>query len=391
MNILLVNDFLQEVGGAERYFYDLKDLLIANGNEVEILGGRREDFRSFFGRFFSISFFKKTIKIILLKKVDVVHVHNCSRVVSPSVIVASKLLKVPVVMTLHDFHLYCPNTWAINSNNEICLKGYSFKCFHTCALAGDKKFLFFLKWIKVGLHRKIIKKYVDCFISPSTALKVFLERSLNLNKKIILLPYFMDSSKVKKQHNGKLEFKTNYFLFVGRLSKEKGADIAIMAIDIIKNKFNISDIRLLIIGDGPEKENLKNLTKEKKLEKNIFFLGKIDNKLIDDYYQKSTCVLIPSLWMENNPLVAYEAMRNSKPIIASNIGGLGDLIDDKKNGFLFVPGNKEELAKLMKSLYLDAGLSERMGSYGNKKLKKDYAENGHYSKLLKIYKNLLKK
>ncbi|GAH10061.1 unnamed protein product [marine sediment metagenome] len=163
-----------------------------------------------------------------------------------------------------------------------------------------------------------------------------------LDDKITYLPNFIEFNENKKIDFNKINSKQ--FLFIGRISKEKG-------INHLFKKEKLRDIKLNIIGDGPELENLRKIVINLRLDENIKFLGRIDNKELDQYYQESCAILMPSVWLENTPIVALESMKNKKPIIASNVGGYPDLIEQAKNGYLFEIGYYREMAKYIKKFY----------------------------------------
>jgi len=291
--------------------------------------------------------------------------------------------------------MYCPKTWGIFQDKKVCTKGYNILCpFYNCYTFKRGLIYFpyqFIKWLKVGLHRKIIKKYVDHFICPSRQLKEFMQSSLRIpTNKISYLPNFVEINKEEKINFEKINPKQ--FLFVGRISKEKGIDLAIKAICYLVKERNLKDIKFKIIGDGFELDRLKNMVEKLKMNRNIIFYGRINNDELYRYYQESVAVLMPSIWLENNPIVALEAMKNKKPIIASKVGGYTDLIEHDRNGYLFEMRSIEQISKCIQDLYKNKEKSMAMGEYGYQKLKKEFSREKHYQSLLDLYnrKNILK-
>lgn len=308
---------------------------------------------------------------------------------TPSPILAAKKCYVPIIVTLHDFHMVCPKTWMIYRNKQPCKYGFGWKCVisncYTLKMGIINFPYHWLKWLKVWLHRIIIKKYVDYFICPSKKLKELMQKTLKIpDDKITYLPNFIEFNENKKIDFNKINFKQ--FLFIGRISKEKGIDLAIKGINLLFKKEKLRDIKLNIIGDGPELENLRKIVINLKLDENIKFLGRINNKELDQYYQESCAILMPSVCLENIPIVALESMKNKKPIIASNVGGYPDLIEQAKNGYLFEIGDYREVAKYIKNFYNNKKLSIKLGECGFKKLKKDFGRETHYSQLMEIYR-----
>lgn len=389
--ILLINDYLSHIWWAEKVVYDIKQLLTEQWNTVLLLWGKntKDSFFSFVERYFSISYFFKTLTFFKKNEVDIIHAHAISRNISPSPLLAAKLKRKRIIMTVHDFHYYCPKTWGVRENWKICELWFNSTCFlRNCVTykRGIKNIPYhFLKWLKVWLHRIIIKHCVDVFICPSKKLQEYMIYSLKLPKeKVIYLPNFVEIPKNHSLDFSHVDPKT--FLYVGRISKEKWIDVAINAIVYLVKERNLTDIKLQIIWDGPEKERLEKLVSEKWLQNNIYFLGRIENEKLWDYYNSAIALLMPSVWLENNPLVAIEGMKYGKAILASNVGGFPDLVEDGKNGYLFPMGNHLALAEKILKLYDNTALSETMGKYGFEKLQREFGAEKYYEKVMEIYK-----
>jgi len=399
MKILFINDYLQKVGGTEKIIYDTKHLLENRGHEVKILGSQKSYTNSFwkscFSGWFNIYFFYKTKKLINQFSPEIVHIHGIHKILSPSVLFAARISNVPTVATIHDFYTICPKEWMIFQDKHECKYGFGWRCLVSdCYPHLKESKIFFwlkrpyhwLKWVKLAIYRKIIRTYVDCFISPSMPLNIWVAKSLKTDKNIYL-PNFVEINEKTKINS--TQINPCQFLFVGRLTKEKGAHIAIRAIETLAKKDRLKKIQLIIIGDGPERNSLEHLVQTRQLTQNIKFLGKVDHRKLHYYYQRSLAVLMPSICMENNPLVALEAMKYSKPIIASNTGGLADLIEHNKTGYLFRRENSLQMAKYIKKMYNNIKLSQKMGAAGFGKLEEKFSQKAYYKKLIKIYSQVI--
>ncbi len=385
MNVLMINDYKEKIGGAEQVVYYLKSLLEEKNHNVKIwtsdLDSQKESFFSIFNLkyYFKLKFFLKN------NHFDIVHIHKINSILSHSILL---LLKKRVILHIHDFSYVCPKL-GVTHDYKICpnyMKKYSLH--KKCMQYKERKIDFFYDFFKVlrlTLNRFLLKKYVDHFICPSKKLKELMQKTLKIpDDKITHLPNFIEFNENKKIDFNKINSKQ--FLFIGRISKEKGIAVAIKGINHLFKKEKLRDIKLNIIGDGPELENLRKIVINLKLDENIKFLGRIDNKELDQYYQESCAILMPSVWLENIPIVALESMKNKKPIIASNVGGYPDLIEQAKNGYLFEIGDYREMAKYIKKFYNNKELSIKLGEYGFKKLKKDFGRETHYSQLMEIYR-----
>lgn len=153
----------------------------------------------------------------------------------------------------------------------------------------------------------------------------------------------------------------NFILFVGFLSPVKNTDILIDSFSQIKNDF--PGFKLLIIGEGPEKKRLEFQTKSLKLEDKVEFKGRLSLRETRNIMKNCYCLVLPSL-SEGLGRVLMEAMALGKPVIASNVGGIPDLVQDGKNGFLFKSGNSGQLAEKLKILLNDKNLAVKFGQEG---------------------------
>ena len=385
MKIMQINDTKLRIGGAENYIYNLSDLLKENGHEVDFIGlNNFGSFLSIFTRFYNPRAYFHVSRQIKQFKPDVIHCHNISRNISPSVLHAAKMNKIPVVMTVHDFHLICPKTWFIYENGEPCPYGLGWRCCVSNCLTfkRGKKYIIYhlLKILKVVLHRNIIKKNVAVFISPSECLAKWLQKSLQIETETISNYIDLSDINYKKIKNNKR------ILYVGRLSEEKGIKYLINAMPIILKK--IPEAKLIVVGRGPEENNLKKISKELKITENVFFEGYVTDKQLKKHYQEAEIFAIPSYWAENFPLVILEAMAYGKPIIASDIYGLSERIRNNDIGLLYSPYDSEDLSNKMIILLSDFKEIQRMSQESLKKVKQ-FTKEKHYKEIIKIYNSLL--
>lgn len=158
-----------------------------------------------------------------------------------------------------------------------------------------------------------------------------------LNKNKMIMIYNGVEDKINKS-NLKLNWDENKInlLFVGRLDRQKGLDLFLDVYD----KMKIENLHLYVIGTSVLDDNLPQSTEH------VTYLGWVDNKDIDAYYQACDAVIMPSRW-EGFGLVAIEAMRNSKPVIASSAGALPELIKNNINGYIFDIKNDKKLKEIL--------------------------------------------
>jgi len=146
-------------------------------------------------------------------------------------------------------------------------------------------------------------------------------------------------------------------LFVGRLEEVKGIEVLVEAVNILQNQYN-KEVELTIIGGGSLEQKLKEQSKLYGL--NVQFLGIIPyGPDLFKYYRDSDIFVLPS-YSEGTPLVIIESMANSLPVIASNVGGIPNLLSNNENGFLFDPGNAVELVDAIIKLSSDVNVYNKV-------------------------------
>jgi glycosyltransferase involved in cell wall biosynthesis len=173
--------------------------------------------------------------------------------------------------------------------------------------------------------------------------------------------------------------KENYLLYFGRISKEKGISYLIKAVESLPN------VNLKIAGQGPLLEALS-----KRHRPNIEFVGHKSGKELHDYIRKAMFVIVPSIWYENNPMAILEACTLGTPVIAGRIGGIPELIEDSRTGFLVEPRRSEELKeKIRQALALTAGEYAAMCNEAKAFAKAHFTPEIYYKKLFSIYNEVI--
>lgn len=352
MKILQVNKFLYPKGGADKYCLMLINEL-SKKHEVSAFGmSDKKNIVSVNQEYFSENLdyhqkgnsFKKAVRLIwnreaaqkfakLLDKVkpDIIHAHNIYHQLSPSILKEARKRNIPVVMTLHDYKLICPNylLFCKGRHCQKCLKGNYLHCllnncygsFFRSALATTESII----------HNKILKSYqkgVKLFIAPSAYLKKLMLKAGFENDKIIVLNN--PAPEVEDSPDG------NRLLYLGRLSKEKGVDLLLKSLKDTNESLDI-------VGSGPLEDELKRLTKKLDLEGRVIFHGHLDGEALLEMKRGAKAVIVPSLWAENMSLVLLESLALSKTIIASTMGGNPELIEHNQTGFLFLSNNQSDL------------------------------------------------
>lgn len=359
MKILMVNKFLYPRGGSESYMLYLAEHLKKIGHEIQFFGMYDEnntvgnsiglytqnmDFHSkglakFLYPFKIIYYFeakKKIMQVIDDFKPDIVHMNNINFQLTPSIIYGIKKKGIPLVQTVHDYQMICPNHLLYNFDQNIpcekCVKGSHINCIkNKCIHASKVKSIIGVIEAKLYSLLKTYKK-VDLFVCPSN----FLENKLLSTKE-----YYKGKTKTihnfinKEKFAGNSRKEDSYIVFVGRLSKEKGIENIAGAAKLL-TKYNF-----VVAGSGPDEEILKDIP-------NIKLAGFLTGDELVELMGNAKVLLLPSVCYENCPLSILEAHALGVPVVTMNSGGMAELVKDGVTGTLVNEPTPEGIALKLK-------------------------------------------
>lgn len=364
MKILMVNKFLYPRGGCETYMLNLAEELKAKGHQVEYFGMYDEnntvgntaglyttnmDFHSTgaarflypFKILYSFEARRKLGKVLDDFKPDIVHMNNINFQLTPSIIYAVKKRNIPLVQTVHDYQMICPNHLLYSFDEtkpcERCINGSKLNCFkHNCIHGSKVKSL--LGSIEAYLY-SFLKTYkkVDLYICPSKFLESKLLSASKLYEgKTFAIHNFIEKKPIpKKQENTK-----PYVAFASRLSKEKGVTLLADAAKLLP------EYPFIIAGNGPDDECLKNIP-------NVTMKGFLTGDELIELIANSKLMILPSVWYENCPLNILETHSFGVPVITMNSGGMAELVDDGKTGVLVNEPTPQAIADAIKKCFKD--------------------------------------
>lgn len=383
--VLLINDYAGSLGGAEGYTRALRRMLEDTGYEtVEISGTPKAGFGSLIGRWFSPTFYLQAARTIRAFRPDIVHVQNCSRNVSPSPILAARRARVPIVMTVHDAHLVCPKTWMIYADGKPCPYGFGYRCLtsncHTERMGLSATPYHSLKFGKVWLHRQILRACVDTFISPSRWLGRWIGESLGA-KSVVHVPNFAPRRRTATVRGAGRD--SSRLLFAGRLVREKGADLLISALALLPPSVNLD-----VAGDGPQREELERQCRDVGVASRITFHGDLSQEDLHSLYARSAALIVPSRWMENSPLVIFEALAAGLPVIGARRAGIEELVRHGETGLLFAPDRPASLALSIRELLADENRRAEMSRASELWSNTEFSPERHLQRLTATYEEL---
>ncbi len=235
----------------------------------------------------------------------------------------------------------------------------------------------FLRFFSKFIERRALSKIKNIIVVAPQVEELIKEMT---NSKTYMIPNGVDVKHIKEIKPLKLKTSNN-LIFVGNLVRIKGLDMLIEAFSIIKNQ--LSNSKLLIVGNGNDEEYLKNLVSDLNLKDNIEFLGFMSGDQKFSYIKSADILVLPSLW-ESLPIVVLEGMACGKPVVATNVGGIPFLIKDGVNGLLVKPGNIEELAQKLLILLKNKSLQKEMGKQSLEMIK-DLSWSNIADRTYKVY------
>jgi glycosyltransferase involved in cell wall biosynthesis len=313
-------------------------------------------------------------------KPDIAHLHNIYGRLTTSVLSVLSSAQIPIVMTLHDYKLACPSYLFMRNNRscEDCKEGRFYKAVLNRCHKGSyaaSAIVALESYLNQWLDR--YGKNVSFFISPSQFLKNKLVECGWPARKILHVANFLKLSEYVPNYA-----PGDYFLFLGRLSEEKGIDTLIEAY----KQSHQNGLGLIIAGDGPMRDDLEKRAQD---YPSIRFTGYLSGQKLLDITRKSLAVILPSICYENAPLSILEAMAYGKPVVGARIGGIPEMVQEGKTGFLFDPGDANDLSDVLDHVaQLPKMAIEAMGLTARNEIEDAYSTEVHYQQLMAIYKNL---
>ncbi len=408
MKILMCNSYYYLRGGLERYMFELMRLLHNHGHEIiPFCMVHERNLPSKYSGYFvshidyptllknkpSIPTAAKAVErlfdsdearqkirqLILDTQPDIAHIHGIGREIPPSVLDVIKSFGIPIVQTLHDFGIVCPNS-SFTSQGELCerCKGHRYYNAVLRRCKRDSLAASLLACVTQYQHllTNVYGRNVDVYIAPSK----FLQRKLiehGVQKKMVVIPNFVDLGEGHPGNGG-----SGYCLFFGRLLAFKGLRTLLEAAKLNRQA------QIWIAGEGELEQELRQTVAECQLD-NVTLLGYIEPRKLLDLISSANFTLLPSENYENYPMAILESFVCGRPIIASRIGSIPDLVTDHDNGLLFEPGNAAQLADCIRYLFEHPKEASTMGKNGRTSITTSNDPEVHYRKIMEIYQQLV--
>ena len=285
--------------------------------------------------------------------VDLLHVQHYSHIGLDLVKFASQDLGIPTVMTIHEYMMICANSgFMLKTNDKLCYRSSPADCHRCIGWAEPGQFFARNEFIRSAIED------VSHFISPSEFLKQrFVDWGLEADRisvvENLLPPYVVRSDDIAPDTTKKRKKNRLTVGFFGQLTSNKGIRVLFDAMKMACQDKKV-EIKLVLFGANLDlqSEEFQNYFAEtsRELEKSVIFAGSYRNEDIVDLMRSVDCVVTPSIWWENSPVVIQEALAVGVPVICSNIGGMAEKVVPQVDGYHFLAGSANDLATLLKEL-----------------------------------------
>lgn len=408
--VINANKFHYLRGGSERYYFDLEAILTQHGHRVlpfsmshpsnraaeteryfvpEVRWDARRGVIGGIGALAHVvhsrTAARNMARLLAAEGGDVAHAHNISHQLSPSILGPLRKRGIPVVQTLHDYKLICPN-YRLYTHGETCERcrgGNYWNAFsRRCNRGGATQSLAIA--VESTIHRAagVYSRGVDLFIAPSRFLMM---KSIEFGvpaERIRHIPYPMalpEEAAGHAAHAGEARPQEKpYFLYAGRLAEEKGLPTLLRAAALVP------EARILIAGEGEMRARLESLGANLP---GVRWFGHLAQPDVTRLQREALAAIVPSEWYENLPLAVMEASAAGVPVIASEIGGIPEMIEAGKTGYLFPPGDAVALADRMRAMLASPAAARAMGERARAFVAERYDPSRHYDAIIAAYQD----
>jgi glycosyltransferase involved in cell wall biosynthesis len=387
MKVLAVHNRYQQPGGEDQVFLAETTLLESYGHRVvrysthndRVAGMNRLALAG--NTLWNSSTYRELRALIRQERPHVAHFHNTFPLVSPAGYYAAKAEGVPVVQTLHNYRLLCPNALFFRDGRvcEDCMgkvipwPGVVHKCYRGSRAASG------LVTAMLTTHRvlRTWTEMVDAYVALTEfARRKFVEGGLPAEK-MVVKPNFVYPDP------GPGEGRGGYALFVGRLSPEKGVGTLLAAWERLDRP-----VPLKVVGDGPLREQVVEAPDRHPC---VEYLGYRPAEEVHGLMKEASMLVFPSEWYETFGRVAAEAFATATPVIAADIGAIAELVEHGHTGLRFRPGDPEDLAAQVGWFLSHPEEHARMRREARAEFEAKYTAERNHQMMMEIYESALER
>lgn len=389
MRVLLITDNHAPTGGAEKYFFELKEKLqgnaelevfslgfgkaAASGSDYTVLPAARSKWSKLWWQIFTHrDTLRQLRKAIARFHPDVIHLHNNKQ---HSAAVLKAIHGYHVVQTIHDYSIVCPAALNLHKNLQPCATGFKLRCFWQHQVKFNR-LVYLGQVVSFMMMRKRMQKTVRQFMTVSPLLAEYMQK--NALQPVTYIPPFHHQPPAASAPP-----TAGHFLYAGNYGAHKGTNLLIeeFALACKQNP----NLHLTLAGSGENEMKLRELVNQYDLHHHVTFAGWLDD--LTALYQTHFAIIAPSIVMEAFGLLISEAMSHQRPVIGSNRGSIPWLVDDEKTGLIFDPVQKGDLARQMLRLAANPEWAHTLGINGSEKIQRIMNNDAALEKMITVYKS----
>jgi glycosyltransferase involved in cell wall biosynthesis len=389
MKIALVHNSYQWPGGEDVIVEQEQKLLQSAGHQVLAFRRSNHEIRSSTlvhqiavaqRSVWSNETFQEFRKLLQKEKPDVVHVHNTFVMISPSIYWACAEENVPVVQTLHNFRLFCPQGIFLR-DGKICeecaehslLRSVAYGCYHGSRFATGAAALVLAthRWAGTWTHK------IDCYVAVSQFARKKFEALGLPSEKLVVKPHFVYPDPGPRSCPG------DYALFVGRFTSEKGVPTLLNAWKQVKTL-----VPLVMVGDGPLRQAIEAQAAQSGHSR-VIFRGYLSRDETLAIIKGAKVLLCASECYEQGPATILEAYACGVPVIAPSLGPIDEVVVDGHTGLLFRAGDTGHLAEQITWALSHDEQLESMGRRARARYEANYSGEKNYTRLMEIYERVM--
>lgn len=307
---------------------------------------------------------------------DVLHVHNLFYQLSHSVLRVPRRLGIPVVLTLHDYHPVCANNYLYTGGRlcEDCKQGIHKilvnRCFHDRLAPSMMAFLSMALRSRPGAYLDRVAHVV----SPSRFLVDKIREFGVQLPAVTVLPVFYDPPPAVTLSPPGVDV-----VYLGQLLPQKGVNDLLALAERTPHT-------IAFAGAGPLQGAVEEAARR---SPNVRYEGFVTGADFERVIARARCIVVPSLWYENAPAVILDAYARGRPVVASRIGGIPEIVEDEVTGLLVEPGNVEALGAAIDRLETALPAAVAMGSAGRRRLAEHHSVSAYLDATERIYRQVL--
>ncbi|MBQ9138119.1 MAG: glycosyltransferase [Alistipes sp.] len=400
MKILLINNFHYIKGGSEAVYFNMARMFTAAGHSVVFFSCKDERNDTWGANDYFIqsnnsvnpllgamryvyngSAKRALERLVAAEKPDIAHIHLFWGGLSSSILGVLKRHNIPVVHTAHDYRMVCPAYTFRRPDGTVCEDCISGSYIHCLTNRCSKGRLSYSALMAAEAY------FRRWFIRPAEAIDAFVFVSrFSYEQHLKAMPMLKDKPCIVAHNaiaplpqSAMSEGMGDYYLYFGRLSAEKGLQTLIAAFNAMPH------LRLKIVGEGDIAEQLKGLV----TSPNIEFCGYQSGDTLRTTIKNCKAIIVPSEWYENNPMTIIEAQSAGIPAIGARIGGIPEIIESGKTGYLFTSKSVVELTDAVKAMEsLSEAQYNDMSRCCREVAAEKFTEQALYPKIIELYNSL---